>query len=44
MRSSLGEELFNGKTDEFEHQYMEKFRSLAALFGHFIAHERDIAN
>jgi hypothetical protein len=32
-----------GKTDEFEHRYMEKFRSFAAQFGHFVAYDRDVA-
>ena len=32
-----------GKTDEFEHRCMEKFRSFAAQFGHFVGYERDIA-
>jgi hypothetical protein len=32
-----------GKTDEFEHRYMEKFRTFAAQFGHFVSYERDIA-
>jgi hypothetical protein len=32
-----------GKTDQFEHLYMQKFRGFAARFGHFVAYERDIA-
>jgi hypothetical protein len=32
-----------GKTDQFEHLYMQKFRSFAAQFGHFVEYERDIA-
>ena len=32
-----------GKTDQFEHLYMQKFRSFAAQFGHFVEYERDVA-
>lgn len=32
-----------GKTDQFEHLYMQKFRSFAAKLGHFVEYERDIA-
>lgn len=32
-----------GKTDQFEHLYMEKFRGFAAHFGQFVEYKRDIA-